>query len=238
MKEPIDISFKALNSGVGFSSSAPKSFSYYEKSSTELALDSEDIFENLLESPEFYDQLEKRLETPVLESLSPQKTYFKTKSALQEDKQELSQRESQDQLNFPRSASKFVQEIESPLNTLFIPPFLVLKVDIAFTLGLYMLGGVLSAAAFGIQNTPSWIFLLLGYGIFHQLYLVICRSVMGCSLGEERCNISWNIKTPIYFILRGLLSIFTGFVFLPLLSIIFRKDLLEDCTGLHLEYNI
>ena len=235
MKEPIDISFKAINSGVGFSSSVPKSFSYYEKSSTELALDSEDVFENLLDSPDFYDQLEKRLEKPILDSLSPKKKpHFKTTpSTLQKqtDKPE-------DSPYLSLTSTESFQEQESPLNVFFMPPFSALRIDLTFTLGLYMLGGVLSAVLFGISNMPSWVFILLGYGVFHQIYLIVCRSLMRCSLGEERCNIGWNTKSFLPFVLRGLISIFTGFVLLPICSVLFRKDLLEECTGLRLRYNI
>ena len=107
-----------------------------------------------------------------------------------------------------------------------------------FTLGIYLLGGILSAVAFGIQQIPSLFFIILSYGVFHQIYLILCRSLMGCSLGEERYNISWNTKSVFHFLLRGFFCILTGFVFLPLSSMILRKDILSDCTDLHPQYNI
>ena len=69
MKEPIDISFKPIHEGVGFSSEPPRSFSYYEKNEEDLA--SKDVFNDLVDSPKFYDQLLERLENPILESVHP-----------------------------------------------------------------------------------------------------------------------------------------------------------------------
>ena len=232
MKEPIDISFKPIHEGVGFSSEPPRSFSYYEKNEEDLA--SKDVFNDLVDSPKFYDQLLERLENPILESVHPSEN-LQHKDRLQKPS-DIPPKKNMDSISKENSEWSYADE--SPLNSLFLLPWSVLRLDMMFTLGIYLLGGILSVVAFGIQQIPSLFFIILSYGVFHQIYLILCRSLMGCSLGEERYNIRWNTKSVFHFLLRGFFCILTGFVFLPLSSMILRKDILSDCTDLRPQYNI
>ena len=125
---------------------------------------------------------------------------------------------------------------DSPLNWFLLPSLTVFRVDFIFTCGMYLFGLVLFSAVFRVSLDWFWAF--AGFGIFYQTYLVICRSLMGATLGEERCNLGWRGFSVLRFIGRGLLVTLTGFILLPLLSILFRRNLLEDCTGLRLQYNM
>lgn len=70
-------------------------------------------------------------------------------------------------------------------------------------------------------------------------YLVIMRVFMGASLGEWSCQLRLGqpiqrIKTSYYFrvIARTTLMLITGIVTIPILSIIFKRDLAGELTGI------
>ena len=72
-----------------------------------------------------------------------------------------------------------------------------------------------------------------------QLYLLTARSFFGASLGEWAFDVQLGTdhdqKLPVYPLLvawRTILVTMTGFVVLPILSLIFRRDLAKILTGL------
>jgi hypothetical protein len=72
-----------------------------------------------------------------------------------------------------------------------------------------------------------------------QLYLLTARSFFGASLGEWAFDVQLGSdhdqKQPVYPLLvawRTILVTVTGFVILPLLSLVFRRDLAKIFTGL------
>jgi len=225
-----ELEFQAVNSGVGFSSAlVDTGFSYYEKKEENLS--QPDIFDQLSQSPDFYDELKNRLEEPLLSSVNEKGDY---KNNFTPQKQTSTEKVKP---SFKSSLETY-SEIHSPLNSFCLPSFEVLKVDFMFTFGLFMLGGVLTSLVFGIYQVPPLFLTLFLYGVFYQLYVACMRSFIGYTLGEERCNIGWNQRSSLRFIARSLLFILTGFIVIPLFSMIFKKDLFEDLTGLKLRYNI
>lgn len=230
MSEFKDISFKAVHTGVGFYQDIPKSSSYYEEKDEDrlLSSSSAELFHGLNKSsPQFYEQLTERLERPILDSF----------------KQKKQPAPIQKNIHTPKETQKkhevhILSDEKSPLNVIQLPPWPVLKVDFSFTCGLYLIGLALTGAFFNAQAIPSPLMICCGFGLFHQLYTIICRSIMGCTLGEERYNLVWKNKSTLRFTLRGLMIIFTGFISLPLLSALFKRDLLEDYTRTRLQYSI
>ena len=231
MREFEDISFKAVHTGVGFYQDLPKSSSYYEEKDEDRLLSSysSELFHGLdTSSPQFYEQLTERLERPILDSFKKPK---KHPAPIQQ------------QIYVPEKIQKknevrILSDEKSPLNAIKLAPWQVLKVDFSFTCGLYLMGWAMTGAFFNAQVMPSLLLMCYGFGLFHQLYTMICRSVMGCTLGEERYNLMWKNGSAVRFTLRGLIIILTGFVSIPLLSALFKRDLLEDYTQTRLQYNI
>ena len=118
------------------------------------------------------------------------------------------------------------------------PPWQVIKLDLTFTCGLYLTAWAVIGAFFNIQAVPSLFLMVYGFGLFHQIYTIICRSSIGATLGEERFNLVWEEGSALRFTLRGLIVTLTGFISLPLLSALFKRDFLEDYTQMRLQYNI
>ena len=233
MGEFEDISFKAVHTGVGFYQDAPKSSSYYEEKDEDRLLSScsADLFHGLdKSSPQFYEQLTERLERPILDSFENQKN---RPAPAQRQTQVLEKKKLQ-----KKNEVHVLSDEKSPLNSIKLPPWKVLKVDFSFTCGLYLMGWTLTGAFFNAQAMPSLLLMCCGFGLFHQLYTIICRSLMGCTLGEERYNLTWKDGSALRFTLRGLMIIFTGFISIPLLSAFSKRDLLKDYTQTQLQYNI
>jgi len=231
MNEFEDISFKAVHTGVGFYRDIPKSSSYYENKDEDrlLSSNSAELFHNLdISSPQFYEQLTERLERPILESFKKPKTYT---GSVQPQTDRIKEKKKKHEVHILR-------EETSPLNKIKLPPWQVVKVDFAFTCGLYLIGWAMVGALFNAQALPSPLLMLYGFCLFHQLYTMICRSFIGCTLGEERCNLTWENGSTLRFMLRGFIIILTGFISIPLLSALFKRDLLEDYTQARLQYNI
>ncbi len=72
------------------------------------------------------------------------------------------------------------------------------------------------------------------------LYLVVMRTFMGASLGEWSCQLrlgqpAQRIKTDyiLKVIARTTIILATGIIVMPLLSLIFKCDLVGEITGLH-----
>lgn len=231
MSEFEDISFKTVHTGVGFYQDVPKSSSYYEEKDEDRLLSSHsaEIFHGLnTSSPQFYKQLTERLEHPILDSFKPSR---KKSTPIQQ------------QIHSPETPQKkheirILSDEKSPLNAVKLPSWDVLKVDFSFTCGLYLIGWALIGAFFNVQAVPSLLMIGCGFALFYQLYTIICRSLMGCTLGEERYNLIWENGSALRFILRGLIITFTGFISLPLLSALLRRDLLEDYTQIRLQYSV
>ena len=214
------IQFKALNEGIGF---------HQEEEPETDPFASVDLFHNLDSAdPQLYEKLMERLEDPILESFNEMFEEPSKKALPQEKKQApvLKKQESK------------VWEKASPLGKNMLLPSSALKLDLAFSLGLYLMACVSFGLLFSTKALPSIFLMIFGFGLLHQIYLAVCRSLIGSSLGEERCNIGWNGGSPIHFLLRGILLSLTGFVFIPFVSALIGRDVLEDLTGLYPQYNI
>lgn len=232
MNEFEDISFKAVHTGVGFYQDIPKSSSYYEDKDEDclLSANSAEIFHDLdKSSPQFYEQLTERLEQPILDSFKKPKEHT---SSVQPQTHKV-KKETQ-----KKHEVRILSDETSPLNKIQLPPWQVMKVDFAFTCGLYLIGWAMVGAFFNAKAIPSPLLMFYGFCLFHQLYTITCRSLIGCTLGEERCNMTWENGSALRFTLRGVILTLTGFVSIPLLSALFKRDLLEDYTQTRLQYNI
>ena len=252
MIEQKPIEFQAIDKGAGFHDNCPRPPSFYkEKDIHEDHLLAQDtVFKSLGESKDFYDQLIKNLEDPILESFdqvfdrsavdSTQKLFMDSvsKTTSKQPLDEKSLYPIHPLPPMPQKSSLKEWDKISPLNRHKFFPFSVIKWDFAFSIGLYFLTLVAVGVVFSTPALPSVFFLTFLFGIFHQVYTALFRSLMGCTLGEERYNISWNIRSPALFCLRGLLVALTGFIFIPICSALFKRDLLEDCTGIRPQYNI
>ena len=233
MNEFEDISFKAVDAGAGFYQETPKAASFYEDKDEDrlLSSNSVELFHGLdPASPQFYEQLTQRLERPILDSFQKQKRKKHSNPGRQRTPV-LEKIQAQREV-------RILREEKSPLNSINLPPWPVMKVDFAFTGGLYSIALAGIGVFFNIQTLPSPFLMAYGFGLFHQLYTIICRSLIGSTLGEEKYNMIWEEGSALRFILRGLIVILTGFITLPLLSALFKRDLLEDCTQIRLQYNI
>jgi len=231
MNEFEDISFKAVHTGVGFYQDIPTS-SYYEDKDEDRLLSSYsmELFHNLDQSsPQFYEQLTERLERPILDSFKKQKKYTTPVKPQIHNTGERKQK---------KHEVRLLRDEQLSLNSLKLPPWQVMKVDFAFTCGLYLTGWALVGALFNVQTVPSPLLMFFGFCLWHQLYTMICRAMIGCTLGEERSNLTWENGSVLRFILRGFIIILTGFISIPLLSALFKRDLLEDYTQTRLQYNI
>lgn len=231
MNEFENTSFKIVHRGVGFYQDAPKSSSYYEEKDEDRLLSSKsaDLFYGLDQSsPEFYEQLTQRLENPILDSFKKQKTYS---GPIQKQIHEKTEK-------IKKTEVRILSDEKSPLNTFNLPPWQVIKVDFAFTCGLYLIGWAMAGALFSAQVVPAPFLMIYGFGLFHQLYTVICRSLIGGTLGEEKYNLMWKDGSALRFTLRAVIIVFTGFISIPILSALFKRDLLEDYTQIRLQYSI
>lgn len=118
---------------------------------------------------------------------------------------------------------------------------MVLAVALMFLITLLLVTGVKLAMVFkGVQTdlmTQASMFLL--YISVLQLYVIISRSFFGKTLGEWTFEYQMGddkqIQSAMYPILvlwRSLVVMATGVVILPLLSVVFRRDLASFLTGL------
>lgn len=224
-----EIRFEALNEGVGLTEPQSKMDSHYADLDEDLLITtySKDIFFNLDLSGDNYDQLIRRLEKPVLESLENQETFYPPRRKKVLNQPSLTQKKLVT-LNEQKNLSK--EKDWHPLG--------VLLWDYGFSLGVFLIGAPLFAGLFQWSFSSSdFVLLGLSYGLFHQFYAILCRSLLGSTLGEERYNLGWNEASVLRFVARGILVIATGFILIPLLSLIFKKDLFREYTGLRLRYN-
>ena len=232
MSEFENIPFTAVHTGVGFYQDIPQSSSYYEEDEDRLlSSNSTDLFYDLdTSSPHFYKQLTQRLERPILDSFKKQKKYPNpvTQQTRVIEKDSIQK----------KHEVRILRDEKSPLNAINLPPWQVMKVDFAFTCGLYLIAWAMVGALFNAQAVPSPFLMIYGFGLFHQLYTIICRSLIGSTLGEERCNLVWEEGSALRFTLRGLMIVLTGFIAIPLLSALLKRDLLEDYSQIRLQYNI
>ncbi|RYG58242.1 hypothetical protein EON80_27370, partial [bacterium] len=74
-----------------------------------------------------------------------------------------------------------------------------------------------------------------------QMYMLTARSFFGASLGEWAFDLQVGTDDqqrsavyPLQVAWRTLLMTFTGFIVLPLLSLVFNRDLAQPLTGLAL----
>ncbi len=91
------------------------------------------------------------------------------------------------------------------------------------------------------QDLMTQISAVMLFVVVLQIYVVVSRSLFGCTLGEWTfdCQMGKDEQVkqgyyPIQNIWRSLLMIGTGIVVLPFFSLLFRKDLARYLTGLQL----
>ena len=225
-----DPTFKAIGDGIGFYEERPPG-AYDEDPESSLFSSNEALFEGLDQSPKLYDQLLERLEDPVLKSFHKMMEAPHPKPA-----------SSTENILNPKERKRVQApspfEERSALGKRMLPVSGVWKLDLCFSLGLSLLTCIAIGLFFGSPALPPLFICTFVFGLFHQAYLMISRSFMGCSLGEERYNISWNKKSPLLFIARGLLICLTGFILIPICSAVLKKDILGELTGLQPLYNI
>ena len=226
-----DPAFKAIGHGIGFYEERPPG-AYDEDPESSLFSSNEALFEGLEKSPDLYHQLLERLEDPVL------KSFHQTM-----DKPHPPQISREDPIlnqtaRRPAKTSPPPFEERSALGPRMLPVSGVWKLDLCFSFALSLLACVAVGLLFGSPVFPPLFICALSFGLFHQTYLILSRCLMGSTLGEERCNISWNKKSPLLFIARGLLICLTGFILIPICSALFKKDILGELTGLKPLYNI
>ena len=232
MSEFNPINFEPVHKGVGYYSDLPPS-SYYDVQDEDQLLSTSmtDVFKNTDFKSLNYDELVEHLERPILDDFKNQKhlTPYLKPAVLKPEVS--SEKESQEEVQM------FVDQ-NIAVNSIGLPEWNVLKLDYSFSLGLYLLGGVMVSVLFGSPYISSLLFASVGFGLFHQIYLIVSRSILGASLGEERYNLAWRKASPWNFILRGLIVTLTGFVLIPFFSALLKRDLLKEYTGLQLEYNV
>lgn len=83
--------------------------------------------------------------------------------------------------------------------------------------------------------------LLAVFGLAISTYMIVLRSFLGFSLGEWACGLKMGSdqeQEDLFYsfrvVLRTLLILATGLIVLPVLSLLFRKDLPGSLTGVHL----
>ena len=113
------------------------------------------------------------------------------------------------------------------ISILFLPPFVLF--------------------VFLTQTTPLSVFLsvwpqvLLAFLCFSQIYCLLCRLFCFETYGEALAKMRlYHLDPakevhPYRLFLRFFISCATGFIFLPLLSLLFRKDFMARLTGLYFQ---
>ena len=93
-----------------------------------------------------------------------------------------------------------------------------------------------------IVFTSLWLEITFGFLFFHQIYQMawrlFCFETCGETLTQRRLAYMNNINKevhPLLHLWRFLLMIMTGFITFPLLSLIFKRDLVGTFTGLYFQ---
>jgi hypothetical protein len=83
--------------------------------------------------------------------------------------------------------------------------------------------------------------LVVLYFAVYEMYLIVARSFFGCTLGEWTFDLQMGedeqiskAHYPALVLWRSILSLLTGIIVLPILSLAFGKDLAANLTGLQL----
>ncbi len=119
----------------------------------------------------------------------------------------------------------------------------VVAVSMVFMMLLLTVTEVSLASVFASAQTDLAVQVSLGvlFLAVMQMYVVICRSFFGRTLGEWTFDLQMGSDEqheksayPLRILWRSFLVLATGVFLLPLLSFLFRKDLLAPLTGLQL----
>lgn len=110
----------------------------------------------------------------------------------------------------------------------------------------FLFSSLLSKYIFGMQIYPKQmgmfavVLFQIGIVVF-WIYSVVSRTFAGCTVGEKTCDLrlgqpSQRLKADyaIKVAIRTTLSLLSGIVLLPLLSLLFKTDLAGKITGLRL----
>lgn len=101
------------------------------------------------------------------------------------------------------------------------------------------IGGILQGFS---HEQHRWIFFAEVYALSSWFYMITVRGIMGSTIGEWACDLRLGqpherLQSGLYIlrvILRSSLILLTGVITLPLLSLIFGKDIPGLCSGLRL----
>lgn len=120
---------------------------------------------------------------------------------------------------------------------------IVLALSLIFLVALITVTGidVISVLSSAQNDITAQLSLAVLYVAVLQMYAIISRSFFGKTVGEwtfdlqvgENQQIS-KASYPLRVLFRSLLNVLTGFVILPVLSLIFRRDLAGVITGIRL----
>jgi len=125
----------------------------------------------------------------------------------------------------------------------FIDGLILTSITCVFIIGFSMI--MKSTVSETVFNVHRHSILLKEFAVVYLmaawLYMITCRTLMSASLGEWACGLRLGqpherFSTHYIFrvTLRATLILITGMVFLPLLSLIFGRDIPGDITGLKL----
>lgn len=120
---------------------------------------------------------------------------------------------------------------------------IVLAISLIFMMSLVFVTGVdlVAVITSATRELTAQASLGLLYLAVWQMYVVVARSFFGATLGEwtfdlqlgEKEQIS-NTMYPAKVLMRSLAVMFTGFVLLPIVSLISRRDIASKVSGLQL----
>ncbi len=120
---------------------------------------------------------------------------------------------------------------------------MILALSMIFLVGLISATNVdvLSVMLSAKTDMPAQLSLIVLYLAMSQMYLIVSRSFAGASIGEWTFDIQLGQPAdipkatyPIKVLVRSFVTLLTGVVLLPLLSLILRKDLAGKIAGVRL----
>lgn len=125
----------------------------------------------------------------------------------------------------------------------FLDAVIVMSLSLIFLVGLISATNVdvLSVMLSARTDIPAQLSLVVLYLAMSQMYLIVSRSFAGSSIGEWTFDIQVGqteqiprATYPLKVLLRSFFTLITGILVLPLLSVIFRKDLAGFLSGARL----
>lgn len=129
------------------------------------------------------------------------------------------------------------------ISSTILDSIIVLALSLIFMMSLVFVTGVdlVSVVTSASHELMAQVSLAALYLAVWQMYVVVSRSFFGATLGEWTFDLQLGDKEQIAegvypgkVLMRSLAIMLTGFVLLPLLSLIFRRDIASKVSGLQL----